>query len=352
MPKLRKSNPQKGFVDLGSTLLILLVIILAGAVVSSNIKTSREFSQTDSKVKGVLIAKGDESGSSGSGGSGSGSSGSDSSGSSGGSGSSGSSGGDSQSSGGSSSSSGGSGSSGNTTIKTDTKSSSTAPRVKTEESTQKTKTEIKFSETDKVKTRVEEGRTRIDVYQGGVKVRYEIKDGKVVVKAETEEGAEVSGQKLFKIEERLATSDIRVATAGGELVVTRNSVGALSGIPLQINLNTNELIASTSAGVKTLTILPDQAVQNMIAANIISKLNPLDVASQAKLGNITSVQDIVTLGERNGLPVYEINGLKEQRLLGFIPLTVQTKVFVSAETGQAVAQEQSLLANIIDLLSP
>ena len=101
----------------------------------------------------------------------------------------------------------------------------------------------------------------------------------------------------------------------------------------------------------------------------------------AQTGGLTSISDVVALGERNGVAVYEINGLKDQRLFGFIPVTTPVTVIVyqsllilhtfyqkmslrmvipvansfasgiSAETGQTVSQEQSILSNIVDFLS-
>lgn len=351
----RSSSSEQGFAHLIIILGALGIILFVGSVTTANLKTTKEYDQ-DNQVKGVLLAKGDydENGSSGS---------SDSN--------------DSSESDNSGSGSSGSGSSGSSETSTSTSGSSptnTAPasvktefkslpsttnspvpatRIKTEESIDKQKTEVKFSETEKIKTRIEEDRTRIDVYQGGIKVRYEIRDDRVIIKAENEAGEElgVEEQEIIKIDERISKTGIKVATEGGKLIVAKNNIGALSNFPLQIDLNTNQLIASTPAGIKILTTLPDQAVQNMLAANVISKLNTRDLIEQAKLGNITSVKDIVLLGDRDGMPVYEINGLKEHKLLGFIPVTTQTTVFVSAETGQAVAEEQSVLANIIDALS-
>lgn len=224
--------------------------------------------------------------------------------------------------------------------------------TKIKEDDNRVKTEIRFGEGEKIKTRVEEGRTRIDVYSGGVKVRYEIRDGRVIVKAETEEGEGVPEGELFKIVDRVDKLGIKVATAGGQLMLERNNVGALANFPLQIDLNTNQLVASTSASTRVLTVLPDQAIANMLAANVISGLGPKFFIQATDSASLTSVADVITLGERNGLPVYEINGVKNQQLLGFIPVTTSVTVFVSAETGQLVAQEQSLFASIIDLLSP
>lgn len=225
-------------------------------------------------------------------------------------------------------------------------------KIETKTSPQRVKTEIRFSEDEKIKTRVEEDRTRIDIYSGGVKVRYEVRDGRVVIKAETKEGEGVPEQELFKIDDRLDKAGIKVATEGGKLLITRNNVGAFSNFPLQIDLNTNQLIASTSAGVRVLTILPDQAVQNMLAANVISRLGPPFIRQVVESGEATSAAQIVELGLREGIPVYEIPGIRDFNLLGFIPISRPVTAVVSADSGELVVVQQSLLTQIIDILSP
>lgn len=332
---------QKGFAHI--FLLLALILIILGLIIASKLHVVKTYPPKETgNVQGVLIAKGDDDSS---GSSGSDSSGSNDSSGSGSSGSSNSSSDDDSKSDSSNAPSGGS--------TTQPASSKPSVRVKTEQSDQgKVKTEIRFGEGEKIKTRIEEGRTRIDVYSGGIKVRYEIRDGRVIIKAETEEGENVPEQELFKIEDRLDKNDIKVATEGAKLLVARNNVGALSNFPLQLDLNTNQLIVSTPAGSKTVTTLPDQAVQNLLAANIISRLDPTVLQQAAQTGDLTSVSGVIALGERNGVLAYEIAGLRDFRLLGFIPITTPVTVFVSAETGQTVAQEQPLLSTIVDLLSP
>lgn len=334
-------SSQKGFAHL--FIILALILIILGLVIVSKLQIVKTYPLKETgNVQGVLIAKGDDgdSGSSGSGSSGSGSSGS---------------------SGSSSNSSDDDDSTSNPNssntpaggLTTQPPSSQPSVRVKTEQSDEdKVKTEIRFGEDEKIKTRIEEGRTRIDVYSGGIKVRYEVRDDRVIVKAETEEGEEVAEQELFEIEDRLDKNDIKVATEGAKLLVTRNNVGALSSFPLQLDLNTNKLIVSTPAGSKTLTTLPDQAVQNLLVANVISRLDPAILQLTAQQGDVTSVSGVIALGEKNGVLAYEIAGLRDFRLLGFIPITTPVTVFVSAETGQTVAQEQPLLSTIVDLLSP
>ncbi|MBI2021950.1 hypothetical protein HYS93_03705 [Candidatus Daviesbacteria bacterium] len=332
------SQNQKGIIN---PLLIIGLVIIFTLIALNNILTT-----TDYPGSGKLVLGEDSDSSSG----GRGSSGSGSSGGSSGSGSSGSS-GDSRSDDSSGSSSGSSGSSGSSDNASPRPQAST-PRITNQIQPSKERTEIRFSEDERIKTRVEEGRSRIDVYSGGIKLRYEIRDNRVVIKAETEDGQEVEGEELFKIVDRVDKSGIKVATAGGEILVARNQTGALANFPLQIDLNTNQLIASTSAGPRVLTVLPDKAVENMIAANVISRLGPPQVRQAAESTEISSVSEVINLGERNNVPVYEIDGIKDHKLLGFIPVSTEVKVFVSAETGEVVAKQQSLLSRIIDFLSP
>lgn len=225
-------------------------------------------------------------------------------------------------------------------------------RIETKDEEDKQKTEVRFGEGEKIKTRIEEGRTRIDVTSGGVKVRYEIRDGRVTIKAETEEGEDVEEQEIVKIVDRLDKTGIKVATEGGKLLVARNNVGAFANFPLQIDLATNSLIASTSAGTRILTVLPDQAVQNMLAANVISRLGPAFIRQAVEGGEATTAAQIIELGLRNNVPVYEIPGIRDFRLLGFIPVSAPVTAIVSAETGQLINTEQPLLTRIVDLLSP
>lgn len=330
---------QKGLAPVYLVLTVLVIGILLLAVNSQSDKG------TDQEVKGTLIAHGDDS-SLGS----SGSSKSDD---------------DKDDDKSSTSGSSGSGSSGSTTStpkpastpklqsqedKSEVKDSGV--KVKTEEKGGETRSKIRLSETERIKTKVEEGKTKIEVTQGGVKVKFVIKDGKVKIKAETEGEGDVDDQTLFKIEQRLDRAGIKVATAGGKLVVARGNIGALSNFPLQIDLNTNQLIASTSAGPRVLTVLPDVAVQNMLAANVISRLGPPAIRQAVQTGTVTSVADVVKLGEINGVPVYEINGLRDFRLLNFIPITLPVQVSVSAQTGEVVDQSQSVITRIVDFLSP
>lgn len=355
---------------------VLGVFVLGGTVISSFL---------DGKVLGIQIAKGGDddgggdnsgSGSSGSGGGDSGSSDSDS-------GSSGS--GSSDSSGGSGSNDSGSGSSGssgsgsggsdnpvNTTTsptrtETRTRRSITPTatpttveendnglRTRTETKADEKRSEIRLSETERIRVRTKDGETRVDITSGGIKTRLEYRDDRVIIKAEYEDGTEVelADDTIFKITERLDQDNIKIATGGGEtMVLQRNKAAAITEFPLSVDLATNTLTITTPAGEKTVTVLPDQAVLNLLAANVITKMGSQPVLDTATSGNLTTVEQVVTLGEENGVPVYEIAGVSEQRLLWFIPVEIEKNVTVSAETGEVLDTDTSFIDRIVDFLS-
>lgn len=223
-------------------------------------------------------------------------------------------------------------------------------KIKTETKEDKQKTEIRFSEEERIKTKVAEDKARIEVRSGGVKIRYELKNGQLVVKVENEEGEKLELED--KEIEELEDDGIKIATAAGKLAVIKNRFGAYTNFPLSINPETNELIVTTPAGQKVVTILPDQAVQNMLAANVISRLGSQVLAEAVRTGQVATISGIVQLGVRNNIPVYEIPGIRDFRLLGFIPVSTPITAVVSAETGELVTAEQPLLTRIVDLLSP
>lgn len=227
-------------------------------------------------------------------------------------------------------------------------------RTQTEIKPDDARTEIRLSETERIRTRVKDGETRIDITSGGVKTRLEYKDDRVVIKAEREDGTEIELEEdtIFKIDERLSASGIKVATAGADrFVIQRGNAGAVTSFPLSIDLATNSLIVNTPSGQKTVTVLPDQAVQNLLVANVVNRIGGQAVVDAVRDNRLSSVRDVVTLGIRDNIAVYEINGISDQRLLGFIPVAIQKSVIVSAETGDVVTVQESLVNQVFDILS-
>lgn len=232
-------------------------------------------------------------------------------------------------------------------------------KMKTESEDEKKETEIEAADGQKIKTKIEDdGTTKIEIENGTVKLKYSIVNGQVVLNVENEDGEEmkIEENELEElendVEDELEDDNIKlVPTSDSKLALTQNHIAALTDFPLSINVETKELIITTPAGQKVVTILPDEAVQNLLATGLINSIESpsADLTSQNQLGTLTGVVEIATRDEEI---VYKIKGKKTQRMLGIIPVTTPVTVFVSTDTGQAVAKQQSILTNIIDFLSP
>lgn len=144
---------------------------------------------------------------------------------------------------------------------------------------------------------------------------------------------------------------LRIRALKSKAIIERLNVQALTDLPLSVDLATNILTVTTPAGEKHVTVLPDQAVQNMLAANVIDRLGGQALVEEVRQGNIQTLGQVIALGLRNNVPVYQVQGLKEHRFLGFFPVTTDVTVSVSAETGEVVDTDQSLGDRIIDFFS-
>lgn len=218
-----------------------------------------------------------------------------------------------------------------------------------------------------------------------------------------DEGSE-SGE--IEIEEPADKDKVKLRAVDNASLVIRNRVAAKTNFPLMVNLETNELIVTTPKGSKVVTVLPDAAVSNMLAANVLDQLGGkgglLWEEYQARLALQQAEEDEATeSGEvEEGTPsasqepdleedeestetaeaspsatpeptpeespaeefveltvdddgelVYGIEGFKEERFFGVFKVNLKRKVYVSAETGELVRIEQDLRTRLIDALS-
>lgn len=232
-------------------------------------------------------------------------------------------------------------------------------KVKEETRTEGKKSETKIETADgkKIKTKVEDdGTTKIEIEHGQLKLKYTVENGQLRLKAENEQGDEVEledseiDEMENEIENEFEKDDVEIATGSDKPIFVKNNMAAFTDFPLSIDVGTNQLIVTTPSGQKVVTVLPDQAVQNLLATKVINKI---EQASDTDLTtDLDTLEGVVKLEVRNDEVVYRIKGAKTHNLLGFIPVDTETTVFVSTDTGQPIAQEQTIIANIIDFLSP
>lgn len=141
--------------------------------------------------------------------------------------------------------------------------------------------------------------------------------------------------------------DIKIATDGGQTAFVNDRSGALSSFPLSVNKTTGELTVATPAGSKVVTVLPQAAIDNMLAAKVMT-----DVISEKVSSSLASIPNLVKLEIRNGILGYLVKGTKTHKLFGFIPLKSGVEAFVSAENGQVVDSSTSLLGRILNRIAP
>ena len=230
-------------------------------------------------------------------------------------------------------------------------------KIKSQSEGGKRETEIETVDGRKIKTKVEDNKkTKIEVEQDGLKLKYVYEGGKIKLKIENEakEGKLLDKREIDEltkeIEDELEDEGVKIATKSGKQAFSKNKIAALTDFPLSVDVNTRQLIVTTPAGQKIVTILPDQAVQNLLNTNIVNKIDTQ--AGEIVGGELGDLTGTVKIEIMNDKIVYRIKGVKTHKLLGLIPVSAQTTAIVSAESGELVSQEQPLLTTVIDLLSP
>jgi len=137
-----------------------------------------------------------------------------------------------------------------------------------------------------------------------------------------------------------------------------------TNFPITINPETNEKTVTTPGGVKTI-ILPEVAIQNMIRAGfpvVLSEDKPDEGTPSAspeatpsgatESGEIEVDSDAeIQLTELDGELVYEIPAVKEEKFLGVVSVKIKVKGVVSAENGEIIKLQKSLIDSLLDLLS-
>ncbi len=252
---------------------------------------------------------------------------------------------------------------------------------KEEQKREEFKTE-KPSEENRIKMEIKPGEVKTEIREGEMRIKLERKDGQVRMKFKNEatgeereleirkeeemrlreklelaepeveepemelpeDEREIEGeieQELLRIREREDRNEIRVGSDGGRFVIKRNRIGAESDFPLSIDLSTNTLSVTTPAGERQVTVLPDQAVQNMLGRNVID-----EIVGQGELSGKVRMSQ-----KSDGTLVYEVEGEKQERLFGLVPRKFKKTAVVSAETGELIETKQAFTDRILELFS-
>lgn len=355
MKKLPKS-PEDGFVHLMPVLVLALLLVGTVAVVSLNQTKNQTNTASRSSITKVAIESGDSnvlgesgsgSGSSGSGSSGSGSSGSDDR--------------DDDRSGSGSSGSGSSGSSGSGSSPRPT--STSGSRVSTPSPTPFGIDQDTRDESGRSRVQVDEDQTRLEqeIFEGGVRKRIEMRNenGRIRIRVkvkdlatgvETEQRFEQrpdEGRVSLKVTENGVEKEVKIRAQNDRFIIEQAGFGgeasasATTNFPLTVDAETNTIAITTPLGVVNVQQLPATAIQNILAANVLDKVESSE---------LTESENEVDKANLNKQVVFRIKGVKETRFLGLIKVDAPILAEVSAITGQTTLVQQPWFLNAFGFL--
>lgn len=224
-----------------------------------------------------------------------------------------------------------------------------------EESKVQTESEIETKNGVKIKSKIEDnGARKIEVEGEGLHFKFEEENGEVKLKVENEEGEESRTRTHLSIvdelEQELEDEEIEMSSDDGHLKLTHNAVRVRMNFPLSIDPVTRELIVTTPAGEKTVAILPDAALKNLLVKGFLTDVDAGIGTTTDASGSGALAQDL-ELKLTNGNLVYEVKGSKKEKFLGFMPVTLPRTVTVSALSGEVLSETQSILSSILGFFS-
>ncbi len=143
-------------------------------------------------------------------------------------------------------------------------------------------------------------------------------------------------ENIVEIEERPEAQKVQIALVNGDFLISQKGISARTTFPIFINAKKKELSVQTSSGLRYLTILPFEAVENVVKANLLSRLEP---------------QGEITLSENTqGELAYEIAGKKIIKPLDLFEFSIPIKASISASNGQILNKEGPLWFKIFGFL--
>ncbi len=153
---------------------------------------------------------------------------------------------------------------------------------------------------------------------------------------ETPEPEEFENEQEVEVKEGNIKSKIKIRSGKNKFEFQQEGAkfSVESDFPLSVNPTTRELMVTTPAGSRVVAILPEQAINNMLAAGIVTSTSGVDLKT-----------------ESDGSLSYNIDGIKSEKLLGVFDVAVPKNLIVSAQTGQVLTVNQSIFSKIIDFLS-
>ncbi len=161
---------------------------------------------------------------------------------------------------------------------------------------------------------------------------------------ETGTPPEVGGEVVGRERELEIESGLHIGTdsARNLQLIQQNTTQTQTHFPLSVNATTGALTVTTPSGVKTVTILPDAAVQNLIQNHVVTRVDSSPTSPSAQLVILTQLGNTLA---------YQVRGSVTKHFLGFVPVAISQTVYVSPQTGTIIRIEQPFFSQVLSLLS-
>ncbi len=199
-----------------------------------------------------------------------------------------------------------------------------------------------------------ETETKMEVKTTSGTIKVENESGHLKIKTAGEAGKieDVGEQEELDVEDSANESKIRIASGSGELELefAHGTTAASTRLPISVDLATNELIVTTPAGVRRVAVLPDQAISNLLANNILDEIENETEAGTESAG-LQGVTTRIKLVVQDGTLVYKVEGASGKKFLGLVPIKIHRTVHVSAQTGELLQIVQDFRNRLLDFLS-
>jgi hypothetical protein len=189
---------------------------------------------------------------------------------------------------------------------------------------------------------------KINLESKGLHIEFTQEDNGTVSAIAKQKGKEIklaSDDAITELNDKLKDQDIEISTSEGGLRFRKANVEAQTHFPLSVDPTTGELTVTTPAGTKTVTVLPDRAVQNLLASGIFSGVNSSGSTTSAGITQEVQLTDV------NGFPAFQIHGVLSKKLFGLFPVSFSKTALVSAEDGHTISVEQSPIMSFLESLS-
>lgn len=216
----------------------------------------------------------------------------------------------------------------------------------------------------RTRVQVDEGQTRLEqeIIENGIRKRIEMRNenGRIRIRVKVKDlatGVESEqrfeqrpdeGRVTLKVTENGLEKEVKIRATNERFVIeqagfggTEASASATTNFPLTVDAENNTIAITTPLGVVNVTQLPATAIENILAANVLDKVESTELTEPE------SEQD---KNDPNKQVVYRIKGVKETKFLGLIKVDAPILVEVSAITSQTTLIEQPWFLNAFGFL--